>query len=310
MKGLWHPPQMSKTMAKIYRTITLSELKTQWFVRKQLNQDHVLMLAELYEASFADAKDEVAASKALPAILVTEADEGVYELVDGRHRKEAMELAGLKQARAEVVTGLSPTELIALAAKANVGGSLPPSREDIQFTVEQMLSRLGMKVTEVKRALDWLPISVLNKYLRNAQRSIADKRLKLALQAVASGQALKEAAKAYDVAEEVLSEAIAGKKSKSKAGLGQINSALTNQFRSHGTVTGRIMNKVLEDYRNGEISKVAAEDAIAHAENLVNKLLLRAADWRNRLRAAELGEPDPHTTQSDPVPHTREGWKR
>src|SRR4029077_10348078 len=116
-----------------HKVVKLKDIKSNFFVRKGINQDHVLMLAELYEAAMLEHKgDMVAASKAVTAIQLT--DE--HDLIDGRHRKEAMELAQITEAYVEVKSGMTSSELVVAAAKANYGGALPPTREDMIYTIE------------------------------------------------------------------------------------------------------------------------------------------------------------------------------
>lgn len=280
-------------MAK-HKVVLLSELIIKQYVRKSINQDHVLLLAENYEAALTTAKgDDVEASKAIAPILITEE----LELVDGRHRKEAMELAGLKSCRAEVSEPLTDLEIVTKAAQLNAGGSLPPSREDIQFMVEQLISKFGLTQPQIRSQLNWMPASVCNKYIKMASGHLAEIRRKLALADIAAGVPLKEAAKRHSVGEDMLAEIVTGRKVKSKAGVVQIKGTITASFRAWGTNVSKMVNRSLEDYRDGDITEAAAEDVIQHVEHLVNRLLVRTVDYRNRLRAVKTGGPIPKSEQ-------------
>lgn len=114
---------------KVVRTITvqLSELKTNLFVRKELDHEWAYQLAELIEAGV-EMRDN---------IRVTED----MEVVDGRHRMEGYDLAGKKEIRVDVVRVTDELELIAEAYKANTGGSKPPTKEDTEHVVGLLLKR-------------------------------------------------------------------------------------------------------------------------------------------------------------------------
>ena len=273
-----------------FRVVALKSIKANFFVRKSINQDHVLMLAELYEAAMIESnKDQVASSKAIEAIIITESN----EMVDGRHRKEAMELAGIQEARVEVVGDLKPSELVVEAAKANYGGALPPSREDMVYTVEQLLGRFGLTHKEIEDRLSMLPKSVIRKYINTANRRSTEAKLRLALSDIANGSSLAGAARAHDVKPEVLKAAIEGKKPKTKVGTAQINNQLSTYAKGFSVQVSRVIHRVIEDYRDGEIPVEAAQSAVNQVGHLIRRMLVRAQDWDNRLRAMKAGGTDP-----------------
>jgi hypothetical protein len=276
-------------MAKT-KTVNLADIKITAYARRELNQDQVLMLAELYEAALMQHGDDVNASQnsGISLIKVT-AD---MEMIDGRHRKEAMELAGYKATKVIEESALSPVNLLSQAAQANIGGSLPPKREDIQYIVEQFM-KMGLAAPAIRSAMPWLPVTVVNKYLKLASNHLAEVRMKLAIQAVNGGEvSLKQAAKTYDVKEEFLAEKITGKRVIQKVGMAQINGAITRAFQSLSHTVGTQISNVLEDFRDGEIPERQAEAVIDHFSHLVGRLNMRIADWKNRLNKAKVGEPE------------------
>lgn len=274
-------------MATKHRVIKLGDLKYSFFVRRGLNQDHVLMLAELYEAALTEAKgDSVAASRAVQAIQVT--DDGV--LVDGRHRKEAMELAQLTEARVEVLPPMTTSELVVMATKANYGGALPPSREDIIFTVEQLLTKHGMTQAQVESSLSMLPKTVVRKYINMANKRINELRLKLAITDITNGIPIATAARNHGLKVEAVQLQLEGKKPKSKAGAAIISANLTSLAKGFSSASSRAINRALDEYRDGELPEEAVQGAINHFGHLLRRMFLRAEDWNNRLKAAKLGE--------------------
>lgn len=276
-------------MATKHKVVKLAELKTRYFVRKGINQDHVLMLAELYEAAFLESKDSVTASKAIQSIQVTEE----LEVVDGRHRKEAMELAQLTDVRVELLPPMTTAELVVAAAKANYGGALPPTREDMIFTVEQLLTKHGMTAKMVEDSLTMLPKSVARKYINMATKRIHDLKMRLAITDITNGINLAAAAKVHGLKPEAIQMVLEGKRPRSKTGAAQLSSALTSYHKGYAIQVGRVINRALEEYRDGEISEDAVQVSINHYGHLLRRQFLRVEDWQNRLRAAKAGEPLP-----------------
>lgn len=272
-------PQTGKPKSR-HTPMKLADIKANFFVRKGLNQDHVLMLAELYEAARIEHKDDILASKAVTIIEVT--DDNI--LVDGRHRKEAMELAEIKVADVERVGILSPSELILRAMQANMGGALPPTRDDMVYSVDQLLHK-GMSARAIEDALTIIPRSVVRRYISIAQRRRKEAAMKQAINDVAStGLTVRAAAQTYGVNEEELSAAIAGKKRKftNEAGLLAPFSSLYNAL---GRKLGANMRRVFEQYRDGEVSHDAVRGLLNHVCDSTRKLMLRVQDWDNRLKA-------------------------
>lgn len=268
-----------------FRVVNIKELKTHFYVRKGINQDHVLMLAEIYEAAMLEGKDSVEASKAIEAIKVT--PEG--DVVDGRHRKEAMELAQLTDIRVELVDG-TKADLFVLAIKANHGGSLPSTREDMIFNVEQMLGKMGMTQKAVEEALPILPKSVVRKYINTAVKRISEAKLRLALHDISSaGLTLHQAAKVHGLKVEAIQLALEGKKPKSKLGAAQLSATLTTYTKGYSNQISRVINKAIEDYQAGEIPEEAAQAAINHLGHLLRRIFLRTEDWNSRVKAIRTG---------------------
>lgn len=268
------------------RRVPIKDLKVGFYVRKQLNQDHVLMLAELYEAAFLDSKVSYKASETVQPIKITEE----MVVVDGRHRKEAMELAGLDMITVEVVPKMTMKDMILEGMKSNMGGALPPTREDIQFTVEQMLTRLGTSYKDaIAQLSQFMPPSVARKYVGNASSHLNKIRLQMAVAAVSRGLTVGEAAEAHDVSEEALSELILGKQKKIKVGAAQVKASITHRYNSYATQTAMQMKKLFDNFRDGEIGEgmlIEAFNSFRHTITLQERLI---ANWEARLKAAKVG---------------------
>src|SRR6266496_1923417 len=112
--------------------IALAELKETIFVRRIQNDAHVAHLKTLYDEGIN-----------LPPIEVTRDSK---TLVEGRHRVAAARELGWPELPVKWVAELSPAELTARALKANMGGALPPTNDDITFAIGRLLDN-GVKET-------------------------------------------------------------------------------------------------------------------------------------------------------------------
>lgn len=270
-----------------HRVIKLKDIRMNHYVRKSINTDHVLMLAELYESGMLESKgDMVKASQVVRPIQITE--EG--ELVDGRHRKEAMELAQITEAKVEVLPAMTSAQLVVAATKANYGGALPPSREDMVYTIEQLMTRHGMTAAAIESQMVMLPRSVARKYISMANKRINETRLKLAITDISNGSTVLQAARNHNLKPEAIQLALSGKKPKTKTGASQLSAALTTYAKGFSNQTSRIIGRALEDFRDGELSEEAVQTTINHFGHLLRRMFLRAQDWENRLKAAKMGE--------------------
>src|SRR5207248_3053577 len=107
--------------------VKLTSIQTAFFVRKRLDEDRVIQLALLMENG-AD----------IPPIRITED----HILIDGRHRIEAARLASWTAIDAQIEPSQSDKGLLITEAfNANCGGSVPPTRADILFTIQQLLQQ-------------------------------------------------------------------------------------------------------------------------------------------------------------------------
>ncbi len=170
--------------------VHIKNLTTKFDVRKKLNDSHVLNLAYLYEAG-----------EELPPLVITKQ----MEIVDGRHRKAAMELAGREVAHCVIAGETDDGALIVSALKANVGGALPPTQDDI---VHSIVLLFNQGWTE-KKILDNLPFPrvVGRKYAKTAWGIILNAKLTSAMKAISEdGITMKTASERFGVPEEKLKE--------------------------------------------------------------------------------------------------------
>jgi hypothetical protein len=125
---------------------------------------------------------------------------GKFGLMDGRHRLEAAKLRGKKTIRALVVP-YNPNELERRleSFKENIGGALPPTKEDYEMLVKVFL-RSGMSHEEIVRSAPYL-----RGYINSAAAQMSEQRRREAAKAVSTGKmTVKQASKHYGVKEDAI----------------------------------------------------------------------------------------------------------
>lgn len=267
--------------------IPLAQIKNKFDVRLALNQDRVVQFAGMYEAGMD-----------LPAIEVVQLDEDEYAFVDGRHRAEARRYLNMKNVMAIVRNGdlkSNPAALYALALQANWGGSQPPTRSDIQHTVLRMLES-GVSRKDIESVLAFIPRGSLRAYTAHALNRMNRRRVGEALDAIAEGATIEEAAKKASVKTDVLKDVVAGKKGKwgknrSEEGqlLVELKVYISQQLFSANAGISKKLTELILKVADGEISSIGASTVIKAWKDHLRKTGLRIADWEARLAA--VGEP-------------------
>lgn len=266
-------------MKKKTATMNLSDIKETFYVRVALDEDHVLRFAELYEH-----KAEV------PPIQVTEKTK---QLIDGRHRKAAMLFCNVTEAEVELIPEAEFPELIIQALKANVGGSLPPSKADIHLTVKTLLEQKASQKWIISQISDMVgfPKSLVRRYLDNVHSELSKAKKARALNAITEGgMTIPDAAKEFGVDPETLKNAIRGKRKKaSELGANAIKGGITTKFKSLWSSNGRLLRKLSQGYEDGEVTKECLQDVLTHIEHQVKNLTDNNVAWQRRVEAVLTG---------------------
>lgn len=261
------------------KKIAISDLETNLFVRKSLNQDWAIDLALLLENGVKLPPIKIAENSFFPDVHKK------WIVVDGRHRIEAYEINDQKDIDCEIVSIKDEKELIALAYRANLGGSLPPRREDTEHTIRLLIER-GESVKNLADILG-LPAGVARKYLNEVRSK--DKRAK-ELRAVSGvtegGLSVPKSAEQHGVDEERLREILGGRGRKHKKGIEEMQRSLTLLYKSIGLKNAAFMRKLLEKYEDGDVTMRQVKEIFDHVENLQKRSARSLADWRKRFIAA------------------------
>lgn len=256
------------------KTVSISNLKTNLFVRQALNEDHVQYMGELIESGVV-----------LPPIKITRDN----VVVDGRHRIAAHELNDKTMIEAEIVDVADESDLIASAYKSNVGGSLPPTRQDTEHTILLMIER-DVSVKRIGEMLGLLP-GMARKYVKEVQSKAARQRLMDAARAVTEGGlTVAQSAEKYGVDPEKLKDFLSGKRRSNKFGVAEVQRALTTRYRSLGQKNAALIKRLLEKREDGDMSDRQVRQVLAHIEQLQKKSARSIADWVSRFNAKVNGK--------------------
>jgi ParB-like chromosome segregation protein Spo0J len=260
---------------KSTRVVKLAELETNKFVRKELDQDHIMYLAELV-ANGVEMKDP---------IEVTPTPEGKLEIVDGRHRKEAYELNDRTEGKVRVIEFDSVSEMIAYAYRANTGGSKPPTPADTEHTITQLIEQ-GETHKYVSELLG-LPTGMVRRYVKDIQSKLNRTKLARAAESVTEGGlTMAKAAEQHDVPPDKLKEVLSGHRRKNnRLGIADVHRGLTSQYKSHSQKQAAALKKLLEKFEDGDVSKKQLEEIFAHIEKLQKAATRSVSDWKQRFVA-------------------------
>lgn len=254
--------------------LPISDIKTTFYVRRELNEENVIQFMELYQAN-----------AELPPVKVVR---GTMELQEGRHRMAALERIGRKNVECELVEAKPRPDLIVEAFGFNVGGALPPTRSDITFTMKQLIEG-GTSTAFITKSFEkFYPPSMVRRYMRDAQSEVSKAKLTRAVTAVArSGSTVPVAAAEFDVDEEELRDELSGKRSKRKkeGSYGEVKSVITRSYRGNGVRVGHMIGKVLEKFEDGVYTAAQAESVFSHIDKLHEQSGKSIAQRRARFNA-------------------------
>ena len=260
---------------KGFRTVKLPELEMNLFVRKELNQDHALYLADLVENGV-EFKD---------LIEVTDRNGLMNIIVEGRHRKEAFELNGVTSVKVKVLEFEDEAEMIAYAYKANTGGSLPPTPQDTEHTIMLLLQR-GEAMKRIGELLG-LPAGMARKYIGSVKSKASRQQLMKAANAVTDGGlTVAKAAEQYEVEPEKLKEIISGHKRKHKLGVPEIQRGLTQTHKSLSQKNASLIRSLIEKYEDGDVTERQVREIFDHLDQLQKRANRNIGDWKKRFEAA------------------------
>lgn len=260
---------MKTATARTIKKIPIVLIDEDFYVRTARNDDRVYMFAEVYDAG-----------GQVPPLKVAEKN-GRYRLIDGRHRLAGLDLCGLKEAECEVLNGLGEVEQIVLAINANMNTALPPTRSDLDHCIQMLLAR-GLSANRIADQIPALPRAMVRKYADNIKSKLFKQRLTQAMDAIAhSNVTVQQAAEQFHVDEETLRAKLSGAKRRAK-GVTEFKGVISTRFRSLSLSNTALVKKLIEDYRDGEITEDVLAQVLGHIDNSIRHMVKTFSDWKRR----------------------------
>lgn len=246
--------------------LAIKDLHSKLFVRVGLNQDHALYLAELMEGGVK-----------FPPIKVT----SDLMVIDGRHRIEAYELNNRSHIEAEIINIDEQRDIIAEAYKANVGGALPPTKDDTEHTISLLLD-CGESMKRIGELLG-LPSAMARKYANSVKSKVARQKLMNAATAVTdSGLTMAKAAEQYGVDPDKLKDVLTGRRKRQKEGVGEIQRNITRSYKSLAQKNAILVRSLIEKHEDGDVTESQVREIFAHIEQLQKRATRAISDWKKR----------------------------
>lgn len=247
-------------------SLLIAQLKINLYVRRTLDEDRVIELAQLIEHGIE-----------LDPIEVTPDN----RVIDGRHRIEAHNLLNREAIRARVTVVADETDTIARAYRANTGGAKPPTQEDTEHTVTLLLSH-GQTHRRIAELLG-LPVSLTRKFIETIQSKAKRMKMQQALDAVANGGLSPlQAAQKHNLDVELVKGAISGRRKKTKDGFAGIQHSVTTLYRSASQKNRMVLESVLRRYEDADVTEKQVLQILAHMEKSHKSMGQRIQDWRAR----------------------------
>jgi ParB-like chromosome segregation protein Spo0J len=251
----------------------LNDLRAEFYVRAEIDSEHMLKLALLYEAG-----------ETFPPIAIT--DNNV--IIDGRHRQQAALLAGKTTHDCIIVKSDNTISMISMALRANEGGSKNPTSQDIQHAIRLMM-RQGATERQLYDQLPY-PKAVSRKYIGQARTEEVRANLRKARTAIADGMSIRAAAEQFNVPLEKLKADISGKRKKDENAYSGMKSLLTLSSKGWARRKQAMAKRLILGMIDGEVQEDSVEAILKHMEQLERRHLLQLDDLKRRYEAAKRGE--------------------
>jgi RNA polymerase-interacting CarD/CdnL/TRCF family regulator len=222
--------------------VKIKDIEINFFVRIALNADHVEYFRSLYDSE-----------EAVEPILLEKLENGKFGLIEGRHRIEGSKKAGYTSIRAEFGKFKDQKDRILNAVLANIGGALPPTMADYEYSIELLMNE-KMTKKEVMENFP-LPPQLTSKLWKRVQDAIYRRTKRAAVEAIIRGDiTLKQAAEKFRVSEADLKFALKNK-AKQDTDIDTILKALENSTRSLSQNWAQKAKMCIEKYQQGDFHK-------------------------------------------------------
>lgn len=255
------------------RTVPIETLKVSFFARTALDENHILYLADLYEHGVN-----------VDPIIINEQ----HEVIDGRHRLEAMRLLNKQECLALIAKGMTPQESLIEALRANMKGPKPPSTADVYHIITSLLN-MGLRRTQVTAMLPYPP-SLIKKYMNVVMKREQRKVLAGIIDEILTGNiSLNDAAEKYGIGVSIIRDALDARKAKNTLDMSHVYSAIEKRVRSTSHQMSAASRELITAFHDGVVGKQDLAVFVAKISESTRKMKRTAERISERVTMASNG---------------------
>lgn len=249
-------------MSKVVK-VPLAEIKEEIFVRVALDDDRVIFFVDLYQSG--------------AQVPPLELEHGTNVLLDGRHRKAALEFLERKEASCKYVKAVSRLDAIVYAIVANMKrGPKPPTSADIDLAI-RLLRKEGMSDTQIAlriSAVAPLPAGIIRKHVRAIKENDHKKAVRRAASAVVNDcLTVEQAAAKYAVPVLGVRASLNRSSGVEREPLLQaMKGDIAAKFHHLAASLGATSRKVIEKQELGEVDNTFVAEVYADMARRIKKL--------------------------------------
>lgn len=247
--------------------VKIADVMIDVYVRERTDPEYVFHLATLYEAGVDVEPIEVTRS---------------LHLIEGRHRIEAANLAGLSEIDAVIYPDMPLKDRLAMAMTANLGGKRAPTKADILIGIEAMI-KAGASERYIRDQVAMLPKSVLDIYFGEVRGAIQRQKIAQARALLAEGKTIEQAAQEVGVTVKTLQERILRQHTRSYNPIEHADRTIKARNRTTGQTNRTLFDAAMKAVLDGDITKNKALEVADLIERHGKLSIAAAEDFRKRL---------------------------
>lgn len=270
--------------------IEIAQIKVKFYIRVQLEQERIDWFHEL-----------ISKGVELDPIDVMPGDfPGEYVLLEGRHRLMAYQHRGEDDIECKVHKKMSLEEAYAFALKANYGGALPPTEEDMFHMAESMImDKIGK--SKIILAFGAIPTTIAEQFYSTARKRIHYRAVAavIDLQNV-QGLSREEALARINPTipfriDEKDVTAENARRSKKRKDYGKryerMKADLGTRVRVFQKQNNKMFNDLFEGFAKNEVDIKMVKDILGHFGKLIGNIVKMSRDVEKRFELRNFGEP-------------------
>jgi len=212
-----------------------------------------------------------------------------FRIIDGRHRAEAYKHLDLTTIKARTEEDGNFLTLTGKALNANIGGSLPPTRRDLEHTMIYLIKNGAGRDKIIDEFSKYLPKSLLRVSYQRGIHAVNKQKINRAISLLTDSPTLtiKKVAELVGIDPKHIQNRIdeMNKKSANGKWLASTKTSLSRRFSHFNKSNGQLVRKIFEDFDDGEISEKELSASLEYLSQLISNQNRVWQDWDKRWRS-------------------------